>query len=112
MTVSARARRRATPRQRPQVEVPNSTATAAIDQLAAATADRHHVDPATVARVAPDLLMAGARGQLNAVITMLEHDCKAFVDNELTDDERIGGHKAVGQMVARLKILRRMTEGT
>lgn len=93
-------------------EPANAAATAAVDQLAARIAHETDCDSTIVAKVAPALLREGARAQLDAVVVMLESDdgCRGYADS-LSGERRIGAHMAVGAMVSKLKIFRRMTEG-
>lgn len=79
----------------------DSSTTAAIDQFAAEVG----VDVETATK----LIGLGAQGMLDTVISALETDCKATCDSALRGERRIGGHLMIGEMVGRLKILRRTT---
>lgn len=87
-------------------------ATARIDQIAAEIAHRLDADPQVTALVAPHLMEAGAVAMLDTVIAALDNEGRAFADG-LAGKQRIGAHLMNGELVAKLKLLRRMTtEGT
>lgn len=74
---------------------------AAIDQIAA--------DAGVPVEAAIKLVGLGAAAMLDNVIGALETDCRRTCDESLRDERRIGGHLMIGEMVGRLKILRRLT---